>query len=173
MWKAEKIIILLLFFRVLLRYLNVACWSNQVLARAGICSLMSLTHSCSLTKTKVVTSNLLSKNCPSWKICLLPVPRLTYREWIGQLLRTYKAAARPHPAIFNELVVTVWLSTELALSDGISCLAAVIFMGTIPLFKFTVKTNAKNGVKCYKNVRQNETKLAKINLQGMTLAVIN
>lgn len=46
-------------------------------------------------------------------------------------------------------------------------------MGTIPLFKFTVKTNAKNGVKCYKNVRQNETKLAKINLQGMTLAVIN
>lgn len=71
------------------------------------------------------------KSCTS-KSCLFPTPRLTYREWIGQLLRTYKAADKQLVTIFTEPVVMMWLSTELTSPARDACLlSVVIFMDTI------------------------------------------
>lgn len=76
------------------------------------------------------------RNCPTSKSCLFPIPRLTYREWIGQLLRMYKAAAKQLVAIFTEPAVMVWLSTELTSPASDVCLpSVVIFMDTILFFQ--------------------------------------
>ena len=48
---------------------------------------------------------------------------------------------RAQPAIFNEFVVTVWLSTKLASANELLCLLVVTFMVTIPLFMLLTATN--------------------------------
>lgn len=70
----------------------------------------------------------ITRNCPTSKSCLFPMPRLTYREWIGQLLRTYKAADKQVVAVFTEAVAIVWMSTELT---SVWVLSVVIFMDTV------------------------------------------
>lgn len=76
------------------------------------------------------------RNCSTSKSCLFPIPRLTYREWIGQLLRMYKAAAKQLVAIFTEPAVMVWLSTELTSPASDVCLPSVVmFMDTILFFQ--------------------------------------
>ena len=52
---------------------------------------------------------------------------------MGHMLRTQSAAARPHPAPFNELVINVWLSIDSASSAVVLVLSAMILMDTIPL----------------------------------------
>lgn len=56
------------------------------------------------------------------------MPRLTYREWIGQLLRIYKAADKQVVAVFTEAVAIVWMSTELT---SVWVLSVAIFMDTV------------------------------------------
>lgn len=64
---------------------------------------------------------------------------------------------RAQPAIFNEFVVIVWLSSELVSSNESLCLLVVTFMVTIPLFVLLTVTNVMQaGQKYYSVYRSKE-----------------
>lgn len=59
---------------------------------------------------------------------------------------------RAQPAIFNESVVIVWLSSELVSSNESLCLLVVTFMVTIPLFVLLTVVNVMHAEHKYCSV---------------------